>query len=121
MMLVLRPVTGSVTGPLSNTLFGVSNSSHSPQLVDTVSGRLLSIAAAKASTNPWLVFGAWYTTIFAPGAMPPDCSTSSVVSSEPESSLGAPGPPSIFTTVKRLGETLRPSAPQYANASVGVK
>jgi len=35
--------------------------------------------------------------IFAAGATPPDCSTSSVVSSEPEASLGAPGPPSTST------------------------
>ena len=50
--------------------------------------------------------------IFAPGARPPDCSTSSVVSSEPLSSLGAPAPPSICTSVMRFGLTFRPIADQ---------
>src|ERR1700733_3824362 len=58
--------------------------------------------------------------MLAPGAMPPDCSTSTVVSSEPELSLGAPGPPSTFTTLMRFGLTFNPRDFQYTNASSGV-
>src|SRR5689334_21552397 len=93
-----------------------SNHSQVPQLEDRESTVLSLIAFANASTKPWSVFGAWYTMIFAPGATPPDCCTSSVDSSEPESSLGAPGPPSMSTTLMRLASVTSPSAFQYVNA-----
>jgi hypothetical protein len=57
----------------------------------------------------------------APVAILPDCSTSRVVSKEPDRSPGAPGPPSTLITSTRWGSIFSPTAFQYAKASLGVK
>ena len=55
--------------------------------------------------------------MFAPGAIPPDCSTSRVVSSEPDASLGAPGPPSTLTIwMERLRKEAEKSFPEGVTA-----
>src|ERR1700739_849837 len=75
-------------------------------------------AAKKASTKPKSVFGAWYTMMFEGAARAPDCSTSRVVSPEPDASLIGPDPPSTLSRVIRLALVLMPRTLSQKNSVV---
>src|ERR1700722_11778030 len=80
--------------------------SDSPQLVETLAALFWLAAVNHASAAPKSLFGAWYTMMLACGASAPDCSTSRVVSPDPELALGLPGPPSTLSCLMRLALVL---------------
>ena len=76
--LAANTVTPSVAASLSAAVIAASAcavhvDSAEPQLIEMTDGRFVVswTAVLIASTKPWLVFGAKYTAIRAPGATPP--------------------------------------------------